>query len=368
MLRMTGRVRKAVVRERADYYVRLILLSFAVTVAVTRLYLKLTGYPQLGNGTLHIAHMLWGGLLLFISAILMAVYANRWVYMLGSILAGAGVGLFIDEVGKFITKTNDYFYPPAAPIVYTLFLLVILLYLEIRRRPKRDARSELYRAFDTLQEVLDHDLDAGEHAALDIRLHYIVAQAESPDLTRLAKELLHFVESEEVSVVPHEPNWTDRVSEKWSAFEKRWLTQTRLKAVLAGGLGVVGIWAMVDLILLFPPISNSLPFQTPLASLISTGRLAGTTSLHWFLGETALKAACGLTMLIGACLFIAGRDKLGVRFSYLGLLLSITIVNLMEFYFDQFATILPAAIQFGLLLILLHYRRRSDSGHQAIIR
>ena len=123
----------------------------------------------------------------------------------------------------------------------------------------------------------------------------------------------------------------------------------------------MGIWAMLEFILLFPPISNSLPFQTPLASLTSSGRLSGTTSLHWFLGETALKAACGLTMLIGACLLMAGRDKPGIRIGYLGLLLSITIVNLMEFYFDQFSTILPAAIQFGLLLILLYYRRRYDS-------
>ncbi len=361
MLRMTSRVRKAVEREGADHYVRLILLSFAITVSVTRFYLKLTGYPQLGNGTLHIAHLLWGGLALFISTILMAVYANRWVYTWGSILAGAGVGLFIDEVGKFITKTNDYFYPPAAPIVYTLFLLVVLLYLEIRRSPDRDARSELYRAFDTLQEVLDRDLDTTERAALDTRLHYIVAQNENPDLTRLAEELLHFVESESVSVVPHVPNWTDRLAERWSAFENRWLTQARLKTILAGGLGVMGIWAMLEFILLFPPISNSLPFQTPLASLISSGRLNGTTSLHWFLGETALKAACGLTMLIGACLLMAGRDKPGIRIGYLGLLLSITIVNLMEFYFDQFSTILPAAIQFGLLLILLYYRRRYDS-------
>lgn len=362
MLRMTSRVRKAVEREGAAHYVRLILLSFAVTVSVTRFYLKLTGYPQLGNGTLHIAHLLWGGLALFISAILMAVYANRWVYTAGSILAGAGVGLFIDEVGKFITKTNDYFYPPAAPIVYTLFLLMILVYLEIRRRPKRDARSELYRVFDTMQEVLDRDLDEAERTALGIRLHYIVTQAEDPDLTRLAVELLHFVESKAISVLPHEPDWTERLAARWDAFEQRWLTHSRLRTILAAGLGVVGIWAMTDLFLLYPPISNSLPFQTPLAILIASGRLSGTTSLHWFLGETALKAACGLIMLVSAGLFITKRDKPGIRLGYLGLMVSITIVNLMEFYFDQFSTILPAAIQFGLLLILLDYRRRYDPG------
>ncbi len=362
MLRMTSRVRKAVEREGADFYVRLILLSFAVTVSVTRLYLKLTGYPQIGNGTLHIAHLLWGGLALFISAIIMAVYANRWVYTWGSILAGMGVGLFIDEVGKFITKTNDYFYPPAAPIVYTLFLLVVLFYLEIRRSPDRDARSELYRAFDTLQEVLDRDLDTGEHAALNARLHYIVAQNENPDLTRLAEELLQFVESNAITVIPDEPNWTERIAHKWSAFEKRWVNRSRLKTILVAGLGVMGIWAMLDFILLFPPISRSLPFQTPLASLTSAGRLTGSTSLSWFLGENALKAACGLTLLAGAWLIVAGRDKLGIRISYFGLLLSITIVNLMEFYFDQFSTIVPAAIQFGLLLALLYYRRRYDSN------
>jgi len=367
MLRMNSRVRKAVEREGADHYVRLLLLSFAITVSVTRFYLKLTGYPQLGNGTLHIAHLLWGGLALFISAILMAVYANRWVYTWGSILAGVGVGLFIDEVGKFITKTNDYFYPPAAPIVYTLFLLVVLFYLEIRRSPDRDARSELYRVFDTLQEVLDRDLDTGERAALNTRLHYIVAQNENPDLTRLAEELLHFVESNAVTVVPDEPNWTERIVQRWSAFEKRWINQARLKTILVAGLGIMGIWAMLDFVLLFPPISSSLPFQTPLASLTSAGRLTGSTSLSWFLGENALKAACGLTIIVGAWLLIAGRNKPGIRISYLGLLIFITIVNLMEFYFDQFSTIVPATIQFGLLLILLYYRRRYDSNVSEVI-
>ncbi len=37
------------------------------TVIATRVYLELTGYPQLGNSVLHIAHALWGGLLLIIA-------------------------------------------------------------------------------------------------------------------------------------------------------------------------------------------------------------------------------------------------------------------------------------------------------------
>lgn len=360
MLHMHSRIRTAVEREGAAYYVRLILLSFAATVAITRLYLTLTGFPQIGNGTLHIAHLLWGGLALFISAILMVIYANRWIYTLGSIMAGIGVGLFIDEVGKFITRTNDYFFPPAAPIIYTLFLLMLLLYLEIRHRPKRDPRSELYRALDTLQEVLDHDLDARERAALDARLHYIVTTADHPDLSRLATELLHFLESNAVRVVKREERWADRLAERWTAFEERWLTLSQLKAIQVLGLGLLGLWAMSSLIQLIPGVSQALHIQTRLSVLTAAGLITGPKSLTFFLGGAALKGACGLVMLAGGILLAAGKESLGFRLGYVGLLLCTTLVNLNEFYFDQFSTIIPAAIEFGFLYFLLEYRRRSE--------
>ena len=40
----------------------LFVVSAVAAVALTRIYLELTGYPQLGAGGLHVAHLLWGGL------------------------------------------------------------------------------------------------------------------------------------------------------------------------------------------------------------------------------------------------------------------------------------------------------------------
>ena len=355
---MITRVRKPVEREGAEFYLFLLLLSFAASVALTRLFLELTGYPQLGNQTLHIAHVLWGGLLLFVSALLMLIYANRWVYRVGAILAGVGVGLFMDEVGKFITQTNDYFYPPAASIVYAFFLLVVIFYMEVRRPNRRDARAELYRALDTFEEVLDRDLDETERAELEDRLHFIVQNAEQYEFSNLAEELLQFIQSKHIPIAERSQSWFARLLEAVKDFDRRWLTRGRLRAILLGGLGVLGIWALRDLTLLLLDTESYEYLIRVLVDQITHGRVTGTTSLAWLTATIALKAALGLALLGGIGIFLSKREEQGLRLVFFVLLLFLAVVNLLEFYFEQFSTIVPATLQFLLLMSVIHYRRR----------
>ena len=105
--------------DRIDTFV----VAGVVTVLFTRAFLSLTGYPQIGNESLHIAHVLYGGLFLTV-AFLILLLSNKPNKLFAALVGGVGFGLFIDEVGKFVTKDNDYFYEPAVALMYMAFLLI----------------------------------------------------------------------------------------------------------------------------------------------------------------------------------------------------------------------------------------------------
>jgi hypothetical protein len=353
---LISRVRRPVRRGSAERYLILTMLSFAASVSLTRLFLELTGYPQLGDAELHIAHVLWGGLLLFVAALLPLIYANRWVYDATAILAGIGVGLFIDEVGKFITEANDYFYPAAAPIIYAAFLITVLVFIRVRKPISVDSRAELYRALEVMGEVLDHDLEPNELADLRARLERIASNEERPAFAQLANQLLEFLDSDELQVAPERMTLVERIGTWWVMIEQRWMSNVRHKAALIGGLVAVGAISVISAGLVIfggPEI-----LVAELTELVLVGAVGSSTGAALFSLQVALELVVGLLILSGGVLMLIGRDRRGTALAFLGLLLSLVVVNLLTFYFEQFSTIIAATVQFVLLVGVIRYRQR----------
>jgi hypothetical protein len=352
------KTRSAIRQQDAEDYLLITLVSFALTVSFTRLFLNMTGYPQIGGGDLHIAHVLWGGLILFVAALLPLIFANRWVFNLDALLAGIGVGLFIDEVGKFITRTNNYFYPSAAPIVYALFLMTVLIYVRIRVHRKIDPRAQLYYIFQDMEEVLDQDLSKEERTHIISKLNQVIKEDSRPDLTKLAINLREFVENDlnylAKEYIPFWKRWLHRLRN----FEKRNLSQRQFRAILIAGLLAWGLWTLSFPINILIRIGTPARLQVVLFQLVNNQLVRNASGLNWFEARVGLQGSVALIILIAAVLFVFAKDRTAAGFAYIGLLFSLTIVSLLLFYFDQFSTIIDAAIQLFLLLAVIHYRRR----------
>jgi hypothetical protein len=352
------RVRAPILHQDVETNLLITLVSFAGSVALTRLFLELTGYPQLGGGSLHIAHVLWGGLLLFASSLLMLALANRWVYRLAAMLSGVGVGLFIDELGKFITANNDYFYPSAAPIIYAVFMLTVLLYLRLRRQRIYSARAELYAILQDLEEVLDHDLSEAERKIIIARLEVVTQEAISPDIRLLAQNLLAFATNSTLLIVPHQPNYVERIQQGYLAFEQRHLSQKRMHWILLIGLI---IWGVMELSGVFAFVGALLQpgAAEQLLTEIFTNRLVRSASgLNWFEVKVVLNGAIGMALIISGLLLLIRKWRVAYFYASMTLLVSLAVVNLLTFYFDQFSAIITALVQFILLMGVLRSRTR----------
>ncbi len=146
----------------ADDLMENFLVAAVATVLAIRAYLYAMDYPALGESVgLHFAHVLWGGLLMFVALASGMAFLDRTSRRFSAILGGVGFGAFIDELGKFVTKDNDYFFEPTIAILYIVFILLFLL---IRILAHEELRSEEYiaNAFELTKEAVIRRIDTGE--------------------------------------------------------------------------------------------------------------------------------------------------------------------------------------------------------------
>ncbi len=184
-------------------HVELFLVATVVTITVTRLYLQLTGFPQIGGASgLHVAHVLFGGIFMLAAMLMFMLLLGRTSRWLATLLAGVGFGLFIDEVGKFLTQDNNYFFKPVAAVIYLFLVLVYVVGAYLVRRRALSDRELIVNGLKMMQELAARNLDAHEASELKRML-----EAASP-VEPLRDPLLGVVE--EVTSAPLAVGWMNR--------------------------------------------------------------------------------------------------------------------------------------------------------------
>lgn len=167
------------------------LISAIVSIFIIRIYLRFTHYPKIGSGEFHVAHLLFGGFFMMAAVLILLSFLNQKAAVVSSVLGGIGFGAFIDELGKFITSNNNYFFQPTVAIIYIIFVLLFLLSRFIPRYQPYTKREYLVNALEMIKESAVNDFDEEEekraleylkkcdpHNPIVIALRHLLSQLE----------------------------------------------------------------------------------------------------------------------------------------------------------------------------------------------
>lgn len=116
------------------HYLDVFLVIAILSVIGNRTFLIVTGYPQLGNGTLHISHAIWGATMMGVAIVWSISYLGPSTRTFVAVLGGAGFGWFVDELGKFVTRDVNYFWQPTIALIYMIFVAMYLTFRSLGRR------------------------------------------------------------------------------------------------------------------------------------------------------------------------------------------------------------------------------------------
>ena len=353
---------KLVRRIYSDRYVLITLVSFAVSISTIRFFLEITGYPQLGGDKLHIAHVLWGGLFLFVSSLLPLIFVNKRILDLSAILSGAGIGLFIDEVGKFITQTNDYFYPAAAPIIYVFFLLTIQIYRMIRKPVTNNLRTNLFHTLEEFEEVLEGDLSDIEKEKIISRMEKTVYADETKDLMVLKELLILFLKDPSLPFIEHKSDLFERIANWFSRIEEKIFNQKNFVVWLRL------LWLFMGLILIAQPlfilsvIDEPIDMPGLLLRILDSSLLLSENINFLGMLRITLQIISGFLLWVCAFFYKNEGSMKWVSFAQLVLLIVLSAINSLVFLYDQFSTIIFVIIEFIVFFLTARFLNwRSDT-------
>lgn len=296
------------------------LISAVASILLIRGYLQLTGYPQIGTGGLHIAHMLWGGLFMLIATTSALIFLNREKYWIVAILGGVGFGTFIDELGKFITKDNNYLFEPTVSIIYVIFILIYLILKFIENYIKPSQEEYLANTAEVIKEALVSPISSEKFSKA---VNFLSNLDQSNPHSQLLKNLLEELRPQ----IKDQFNLFSAIKNRVALFYDKLIQQKFFIALVIFFFIGQAAYTIFHSIITTEIIAD---YIFPNQSTEQT--ISGSIDE---LGEVIFSLISGVLIIVGIIVLFKSKLK-AYHFFKLAILINIFLTSIFNFYNNQF--------------------------------
>lgn len=319
-------------------YLEIFLVTAVSALLINRFFLYLTNYPSIGGSRFHIAHMLYGGALMLVAIVLLFCFLGHRVMRLSAFIGGIGFGLFIDELGKFITRDNNYFFRPTIGLIYAIFIIMYIAFNALSNYGRLTSREYQLNALSELQEAVLQDMDKLEKRRL---AELLKAADQSSPITQELQQLLARLEAVPTPKPNRLQRWLRAVDRYYARFWRR--PNSRLLVAI--------FFVLQAAVFLAFTVGAFVRTFHDLHSILAAGDSYDHVMLLCQLGSTAIAS---ILAVVGGVQLFRGRRLQAFELFRMAVLVNLLLTEFFTFSRVQFHA-MPGFIVDLLLLIGLRY-------------
>jgi len=319
--------------------------------------------------------------------VLLMAYLGRAVRQMAAVIGGIGFGMFIDELGKFITQDNNYFFQPTIALIYVVFILLFFVFRAIGQETLYSKQEYLVNALEITKEVVIRDLDELEKK----RAEEMLSHCEQNDpIVKYLNQLYEKIDP----LVPHNPGIYSKTKIFFHSLYLRLANYRWFKRALGGlfslyaaitiiqiedivNQAIAGIFYVGIAVLLVVSISpirallssknRSYAIATVLIFLVSLPIISivgveGRTHIYFYEGGEVFFTIVSIIFLIAGVLKMSSSLFQAYGMFERSVLISILFTQFFIFYKDQLSAIFGLFFNLAYLFVLRYLMAEEENA------
>ena len=225
----------------------------------------------------------------------------------------------------------------------------------IRKPIKNDLRTNLFHTLEEFEEVLEGDLSDIEKEKIINRMEAVDFASEDNDLLILKEMFVLFLKDPSRPFVEHNPDIFEKAANWLSCFEEKIFEKEKFYICLRLLWIFLGVILVVQPLFIVSGIDEPIRLSGWLKSIVDSSLLHSENINFLGFFRIVMQVFSGVGLWVCALFYKIEKGVKWISIAHLILLIVLTVVNSLVFFYDQFSTIIFVMVEFLVFLLTTRF-------------